>query len=46
MSRLWRARDKLGEAIEEATEDAALVASTMAGLETWAREVRDIIGSR
>ncbi len=40
MSRLFRARKKVNEALEAATGDARLAASTMAGLDTWAAGVR------
>lgn len=40
MSRLHRSRDKLQRALGEISDDAALVASATAGLETWANDVR------
>ncbi len=41
MSRLYRARDKLNRALAASTDDEGLVGRTAAGLETWAREIRE-----
>jgi RNA polymerase sigma-70 factor (ECF subfamily) len=44
-SRLFRARELLREHIERLASSASLAESTLGGLDRWARELRDVIGT-